>query len=111
MQSLGKDVDGDGGLEGKEPAAREEAQAPNAIVDRGDKVIQQDERGRTSVGCPRKGLSTKTLEKDIGRLVIEEGRSRYVSNTFWASLSDEVSGMAFGPYIYHMHNADTAMIV
>jgi len=95
VQSLGKEVDADGGLEEKVPIAKGEAQASNAIVDRGDKEIQQDDRGRTSVGCPSKGLSTKTLEKDFGRLVIEEGRSRYVSNSFWASLSDEVSGMAF----------------
>ena len=30
------------------------------------------------------------LVKDFGRLVVEEGRSRYVSNKFWTSLSEEV---------------------
>jgi len=33
----------------------------------------------------------KTVDKEFGRLVIDEGRSRYVSNQFWVSLSDEVS--------------------
>lgn len=30
------------------------------------------------------------VDKEFGRLVIDEGKSRYVSNTFWASLSEEV---------------------
>lgn len=29
--------------------------------------------------------------KEFGRLVVDEGRSRYVSNKFWASLSEEVT--------------------
>lgn len=33
---------------------------------------------------------TAKLVKDFGRLVVEEGRSRYVSNKFWTSLSEEV---------------------
>ena len=32
----------------------------------------------------------KKADKDFGRLAIDEGRSRYVSNQFWASLSDDV---------------------
>ena len=31
------------------------------------------------------------IVKEFGRLVVEEGRSRYVSNKFWTSLGDEVS--------------------
>lgn len=33
---------------------------------------------------------TLGLGKDLGRLVIEEGRSRYVNSNYWASLSNEV---------------------
>lgn len=33
---------------------------------------------------------TAKLVKDFGRLVVAEGRSRYVSNRFWTSLSEEV---------------------
>ena len=33
---------------------------------------------------------TAKLVKNFGRLVVEEGRSRYVSNKFWNSLSEEV---------------------
>ena len=36
------------------------------------------------------GKATASLVKDFGRLVVEEGRSRYVSNKFWTSLSEEV---------------------
>ena len=33
---------------------------------------------------------TAKLVRDFGRLVVEEGRSRYVSNKLWTSLSEEV---------------------
>lgn len=47
-------------------------------------------------GCPfedadPKKLNSKKFENEFGRLVIDEGRSRYVSNRLWASLGDEVS--------------------
>lgn len=46
-------------------------------------------------GCPfedadPKNLVPNKLENEFGRLVIDEGRSRYVSNRLWASLGDEV---------------------
>lgn len=37
-----------------------------------------------------KRRSSMIIDKELGRLVINEGRSRYVSNTFWASMGDEV---------------------
>ncbi|THC93807.1 hypothetical protein EYZ11_006725 [Aspergillus tanneri] len=39
---------------------------------------------------PLKPVGPRNLEHEFGRLVIEEGRSRYVSNRLWASLGDEV---------------------
>ncbi|KKK17177.1 hypothetical protein ARAM_002476 [Aspergillus rambellii] len=46
-------------------------------------------------GCPLTADPVKlpkqhALEHEFGRLVIDENRSRYVSNRFWASLGDEV---------------------
>lgn len=46
-------------------------------------------------GCPFGNddlakLKPRKFENEFGRLVIEEGRSRYVSNRLWASLGDEV---------------------
>ena len=35
-------------------------------------------------------LDPNELQGELGRLVIEEGRSRYVSSRLWASLGDEV---------------------
>ncbi|KAF4768314.1 hypothetical protein HAV15_002243 [Penicillium sp. str.  len=37
-----------------------------------------------------KKLAPKKFENEFGRLVIDEGRSRYVSNRLWTSLGDEV---------------------
>lgn len=35
-------------------------------------------------------LAPNKFENEFGRLVIDEGRSRYVSNRLWTSLGDEV---------------------
>ncbi|KAL4741879.1 fungal-specific transcription factor domain-containing protein [Aspergillus similis] len=41
--------------------------------------------------CPVSGRRTQQpLEHEFGRLVIEDNRSRYVSNRFWASLGDQI---------------------
>ncbi|KAJ5808022.1 hypothetical protein N7474_009291 [Penicillium riverlandense] len=45
-------------------------------------------------GCPfeddPKKISTDKFGNEFGRLVIDEGRSRYVNNRLWASLGDEI---------------------
>lgn len=51
-------------------------------------------------GCPfedsdPKKLAPNKFENEFGRLVIDEGRSRYVSNRLWASLGDEVRWVGF----------------
>lgn len=75
VQSLGAQVDEDGGIS---PTDRKKS-APS--------VPEPAPRGYTDTD-PKK--ITKPPNKEFGRLVIEEGRSRYVSNSFWASLGDEV---------------------
>jgi len=55
-------------------------------------------------GCPfedsdPKKLAPNKFENEFGRLVIDEGRSRYVSNRLWASLGDEVSVSMFLCYV------------
>ena len=37
--------------------------------------------------------SVEGLETRFGRLVVDNGRSRYISNTFWASLNNEVEDL------------------
>nr|XP_001398851.2 Zn(II)2Cys6 transcription factor [Aspergillus niger CBS 513.88] len=39
---------------------------------------------------PTRPIAPRNIEHEFGRLVIDEGRSRYVSNRFWASLGDEI---------------------
>ena len=36
--------------------------------------------------------SVEGLETRFGRLVVDQGRSRYINNSFWESLNNEVSG-------------------
>ncbi|KAL2848077.1 fungal-specific transcription factor domain-containing protein [Aspergillus pseudoustus] len=49
-------------------------------------------RNEGATGCPKSTGRDQptTLEHEFGRLVIEDNRSRYVSNRFWASLGDEI---------------------
>lgn len=43
-------------------------------------------------------LAPRKFENEFGRLVIDEGRSRYVSNRLWASLGDEVCYLVLEVY-------------
>lgn len=47
--------------------------------------------GWRNVPTVQNELSDPALEGRFGRLVIEEGRSRYVNSSYWASLNKEVS--------------------
>ena len=62
--------------------------------------MQKGEEEPSEKVCPAlfdsldpKKVSSRNVENEFGRLVIEEGRSRYVSNRFWASLGDEIEEM------------------
>ncbi|KAJ5278918.1 hypothetical protein N7478_004290 [Penicillium angulare] len=59
-----------------------------------DPASSADAKAQNGV-CPfedsdPKKLAPRKFENEFGRLVIDEGRSRYVSNRLWASLGDEV---------------------
>lgn len=68
---------------GKDPEEAAES-ADNASKSGADDSIANKDPGRDP---------SEKLAKDFGRLVIEEGRSRYVSNKFWTALSEEVAEM------------------
>jgi hypothetical protein len=64
---------------------------------------RNQEQARSSEGtpdaCPFSGRgspsvaqdnSVEGLESRFGRLVVDQGRSRYINNSFWASLNNEV---------------------
>lgn len=45
---------------------------------------------------------TGKLARDFGRLVVEEGRSRYVANKFWTALSEEVRELHCGTISFYL---------
>ncbi|CAG8104666.1 unnamed protein product [Penicillium olsonii] len=56
---------------------------------------QPQPQSQTESGCPfgdpdPNKVDPNKFENEFGRLVIDEGRSRYVSNRLWASLGDEI---------------------
>ena len=75
VHSLGAQVDETGGL----------LSSPGPRDDNGTNGDLQ-----TPHSDPGAGLKRGSMEKNLGRLVISEDRSRYVSNQFWASMGDEV---------------------
>lgn len=49
----------------------------------------------------RDNQGADNLVKDFGRLVVEEGRSRYVANRFWTALSEEVRKLFYNLSFLH----------
>lgn len=84
MQSLGKGIDEDGDVE----AAEAEAKSVQTDTQESGNPCRPKS---TFLGIHKSTTEPKSLLKEFGRLKVEGGRSRYVSNKFWVSLSDEVS--------------------
>lgn len=84
VQSLGASVDEEGAVPQSPP--------PQPIFKEPEnKLPPTSQPSSYFFDADPKKPTTKTVSKDLGRLVIDEGRSRYVSNnTFWASLGEEV---------------------
>ena len=97
MQNLGKGVD----EEGNETTIEPPAPAPNVPTQQNgnrDNIKTEEDTNQTPCGKmmsmhePSKAeANTSGMVKEFGRLVVDEGRSRYVSNKFWTSLSEEVA--------------------
>ncbi|KAI9931814.1 hypothetical protein ASPWEDRAFT_150702 [Aspergillus wentii DTO 134E9] len=70
-------------------------QATPSPVERNDDAGSHEQPQPKDV-CPfmlendPKDIKPQNIAHEFGRLVIDEGRSRYVSNRFWASLGDEI---------------------
>lgn len=62
----------------------------NGVFHAGKKVDGQGQAARDSPESPTGDGQRHSIDKNLGRLVISEDRSRYVSNRFWASMGDEV---------------------
>lgn len=83
--------------EGKSPSSAKEAsvepkkEGEPTQEERIQKARQElKELKQAKFGQDRKKSSTTGLENRFGRLVVDEGRSRYINPSFWANLSNEV---------------------
>lgn len=45
---------------------------------------------RIGAGPPKTAYSLEEVRESVGKLTVDEGKSRYVASPFWASISDEV---------------------
>lgn len=79
MQSLGAHVDDNGVVS---PALAGSADIRAARFG--------DAQAGDSPTSDRSDSKRQSIDKHLGRLVINEDRSRYVSNAFWTGMSDEV---------------------
>lgn len=99
VQSLGKGIDENGEtVIDHAEAENVSPQAPDQSV--ADFIKKEEECGIPVAHEPSRNPETRNndkkadgMVKEFGRLVVEDGRSRYVSNKFWSSLSDEVAEM------------------
>lgn len=93
MQHLGKNLDEEteksGDVVKEEPMSTEPGEETDIKPHKDKKKIPKD-CGMFNGPQPRK-KSVDGMTKEFGQLVVEEGRSRYVSNKFWNSMSEEVS--------------------
>ena len=94
VQSLGKGVDEDGETiidtesENMKQSPEDHNGTQSAMRNDSPKTC-----GMIGLFEPKKEVKAENVVKEFGRLVVEEGRSRYVSNKFWNSLSEEVAEM------------------
>ena len=91
VQSLGKGVDGEDLTPEHEDDVEAEAATKLEEVEQSH-PLHLPILGQP-IGCHMRAqapLDSTGVDKEMGRLVFEEGRSRYVSNNFWASLTSEV---------------------
>ena len=68
---------------------RSEPTAPSSVSTEPQNEVDGDRPCPFEASDPKK-LAPNKFENEFGRLVIDEGRSRYVSNRLWTSLGDEV---------------------
>ena len=95
VQKLGKDTDGEDlsperkNSQGSSRYA--ESQSPRrTLVDRNEKCPKSVKTNYEDAEERYNTLNTFKLEKEMGKMVVGEGRSRYVSNGLWSGLTEEV---------------------
>lgn len=92
VQHLGKNLDEED--EKGEDDVKDEptpANDPDASLPKSPKEEKKTPKACGLFNGPEPRKSVDGVSKEFGRLQVDEGRSRYVSNKFWNSLGDEVS--------------------
>lgn len=91
VQSLGVQVEDEPDTQVKESPQQE---MPTELTD--DEIIRRGRELKLQRWKQMQDEAAKDplagLDERFGRLVVDEGRSRYISNSFWANLNNEVSG-------------------
>ena len=59
-------------------------------MDEGTKKLWMQRNFRIGAGPPKSHFSVEAATQGVGRLVLDEGKSRYVASPFWSSITDEV---------------------
>ena len=101
VQSLGKGVDENGETIGEltnddqsQPLNLQQNRKLDAKPEGSAPIIgAHDVKDPQLIGVRKGDQGSNVMVKEFGRLVVGEGRSRYVSNKFWNSLSEEVAEM------------------
>jgi hypothetical protein len=68
----------------------EEKETHEEKIQKAIRELKDLKRQRREAEGDKKPPATTGLENRFGRLVVDEGRSRYINPSFWASLSNEV---------------------
>jgi superfamily II helicase len=68
----------------------EETETHEEKIKKAIRELKDLKKQRREAEGDKKPSATAGLENRFGRLVVDEGRSRYINPSFWASLSNEV---------------------
>ena len=79
--------------DGAEPEKTAEQLSQDEKIAKACKELKELKRQKWEQDKDKKPPPQTGLEKRFGRLVVDEGRSRYINPSFWASLSDEVENI------------------
>ncbi|RMZ78346.1 hypothetical protein DV738_g3862, partial [Chaetothyriales sp. CBS 135597] len=82
VNSLGANVDENGRLVGSSSPSATDAANHDICGSEGETGVLHGSSGKRS-----------SLDRRLGRLIVSDDRSRYVSNLFWASMGDEIAEM------------------
>jgi hypothetical protein len=97
VQMLGTTVTDEEGKsppkEGTEVEKTEEQLSQDDKIAKACKELRELKKQKWEQDKDKKPPPQAGLEKRFGRLVVDEGRSRYINPSFWASLSDEVENI------------------